>query len=814
LIPESGGVALQVSLSPEGDDGKREVSIHSRAEAGADEEPGEWVLHAQGVLSDEQPDSGEPLGSWPPEGAEPLELDSLYERLADAGLEYGPAFQGLDAAWRLGEELYAEISLAEEQEPEAARFGVHPALLDAIFHAPLDIASAENEGKAMLPFAWQGVSVTGPGASALRVKLEPGEQRMALTAFEESGAPVLSVASVAARELDPALLRAGDRAKDLFALEWVALSGRGEEEGEQSSPRLLTAKDLGFTPGSDPAATALAATESALARVQAFLADEERAEERLVLLTEGAVSTAPEEDPDLSGAALWGLIRSARSEHPGRFALIDTDGSAASAEALEGALALSGQEPEIALREGSLLAPRFAPARAQEQPAPELDPEATILLTGGLGGIGALVARHLAGHHGARRLLLVGRRGEQSEGAAELREELEGLGTEVTIRACDVSDRDQLRELFDSVDPEHPLGAIVHSAGVLDDGVISSLDPERLGRVFAPKATAAWHLHDLSKELGLSHLLFFSSIAGSLGGPAQANYAAANAFLDALAQKRRHQGMGATSISWGLLQSGMGAALGPAELARMERIGLSSLSDQQVSELFDQVLGREEAHLLPVKVERSALRSMASRGTLPAILGGLVRLPARRRGQAGSLAKLLASTPADRHEAVVLELVLAHTAAILGHGSAAEVDAQRAFKELGFDSLAAVELRNGLANATGLRIAPTVVFDYPTPASLAEHLLRSASPGGEGAPAELESGEREVREALASIPLARLRGAGLLDSLLRLAQGEEATTAAEDPEAAGELIDEMDIEELIRESVDSSEADPNERQAG
>jgi acyl transferase domain-containing protein/acyl carrier protein len=814
LLPETAGVALRVSLSPAGEQAGREVSIHSRLEGSAEEEPGEWVLHAQGLLLEGAPEPLEPLGAWPPEGAEPIELDSLYERLAEAGLEYGPAFQGLSAAWSLGEEIYAEVSLAEEQVGEASRFGVHPALLDAAFHATLDIAFAENEGKAMLPFAWQGVSLLGSAGAALRVKLGLGERQIGFLAFSTDGEPLLAVASVTARDLDPARLRQADRAKDLFVIEWSPLPAGEQAPGPEQAPsRLLSAAELGFEPCADSAAEALAATQAALALIQGRLADEEHAEERLVLLTEGAVATSEQESPDLTGASLWGLWRSARSEHPDRFALIDTDGSEASAEALKSALARGAEEPEVALREGSLLVPRFAAMKqAQDEPtAPAIDPDSTVLITGGLSGIGALIARHLASRHGQGHLLLVGRRGMQSEGAAELVKELQAAGATVAVRACDVSDRGRLEELLASVDPEHPLGAIVHSAGVLEDGTIESLDAERLQRVFEPKASGAWHLHELSGEAGVSRFVAFSSIAGALGGAGQGNYAAANAFLDALAQRRRAEGLPAASIAWGRLQSGMGAALSDADLARMERLGIGALSDSEVAELFDVALGGERAHLLPVRINRPALRAHAAQGVLPSIFSGLIRTPARRRGQAGSLAKRLAATPEADRQALVLDLVLSHTAAILGHASGAEVDPERAFRELGFDSLAAVELRNGLSSATGMRIAPTIVFDYPSPAALAEQLLSTALPEGRGGAAELESGEREVREALASIPLARLRSAGLLDGLLRLAQGEDTTT--EDPEAAAGLIDEMDVEELIRESVDSAEAEHNERQA-
>ncbi|HWI95919.1 MAG TPA: beta-ketoacyl reductase, partial [Solirubrobacterales bacterium] len=380
-------------------------------------------------------------------------------------------------------------------------------------------------------------------------------------------------------------------------------------------------------------------------------------------------------------------------------------------------------------------------------------------------------------------------------------DELQDLGAEVTIAACDVADKGQLEELLAAIPDEHPLGAVIHAAGALDDATIESLSPERLDRVFAPKVDAAWHLHELTKQADLSAFVLFSSIAATLGGPGQGNYAAANSFLDALAQQRRSEGRVASSIAWGLWQqaSGMTAHLDEADLARIRRSGIELLSDEQGLELFDQALLAEAPLSLAVPLERAALRAQASAGVLPSILRGLVRVPARRRSAStGSLATKLAGVPAAEHEAFVLELVRSEVAAVLGHGGADAIDPNLAFKDLGFDSLAAVELRNRLNDATGQRLPATTVFDYPNSTTLAGHLLATASATGAEAGA-LESQEREIRALLASIPLSRLRGTGLLDSLVRLSQqdGEAEPQAPDD----GDSIDAMDVEELIRESV-------------
>jgi polyketide synthase 12 len=427
-------------------------------------------------------------------------------------------------------------------------------------------------------------------------------------------------------------------------------------------------------------------------------------------------------------------------------------------------------------------------------PAP-LDAEGTVLITGGTGGLGALFARHLAQRHGARRLLLVSRRGLDAAGAPELVGELEGLGCEVRVAACDVADREQLAVLLGSL--EHPLTAVVHAAGVLDDGLVESLTPERLERVMRPKVDAALHLHELTAGMELSAFVLFSSVAALIGSPGQASYAAANASLDALAARRRAAGLPATSLAWGLwaAKTGMTGDLDEAELGRLARMGVGALSAELGLELFDQARRLDEALLVPVRLDLGALRAQARAGMLPALLRGLVRAPARRAETGGSLSQRLAGVPPSDWERVALELVQAQVAAVLGHASAAAVDPDRAFKELGFDSLAAVELRNRLTRATGLRLPSTLVFDHPTPAAAARYLVPVAMPGA------VTNGHRpseddEIRDALASIPIARLRRAGLLDMLVELAKGDPDDGSPAAGVAAS--IDDMDAEALIR----------------
>ncbi|MBL1101988.1 SDR family NAD(P)-dependent oxidoreductase, partial [Streptomyces coffeae] len=426
-------------------------------------------------------------------------------------------------------------------------------------------------------------------------------------------------------------------------------------------------------------------------------------------------------------------------------------------------------------------------------PAP-LGPEGTVVVTGGTGGLGALFARHLAAAHGVRDLLLLSRRGPEAEGAAALVAELAAQGCRARVVACDVSDREQLAAALGSV--ERPVSAVVHAAGVLDDGVVESLSPEHIERVMRPKVDAAWHLHELTAGADLSAFVLFSSVASLMGSPGQANYAAANATLDALAASRRAAGLPATSLAWGLWSeaAGMAAGLDEAELARLETMGMSALTAETGLALFDQSLDVDAAVVAPVRLETAALRAQARAGMLPPLLRGLVRTPARVvEAGAGALVQRLAGVPEADRERIVLDLVQTQVASVLGHASAASVDPERAFKELGFDSLSAVELRNRLTQATGVRLPATVVFDHPSPAAIARHLLPEIVPDAAATP---RSEEDEIRALLVSIPIDRLRRAGLLGTLRELADSDPPEAVGEDGDTAS--FEDMDAEALIR----------------
>ena len=296
----------------------------------------------------------------------------------------------------------------------------------------------------------------------------------------------------------------------------------------------------------------------------------------------------------------------------------------------------------------------------------------SVLVTGGTGGLGALVARHLVVVHGVRRLVLVSRRGVEGDGVRELVGELEGLGCGVVVGACDVADREALAGVLEGVDPEFPLGAVVHAAGVIDDATVGSLSPAAFERVLAPKVDGVLNLHELTVGLGLSEFVLFSSAAGVFGAPGQANYAAANGFLDAFAGWRRAQGLPAVSVAWGLwaAPSGMGGGLGEGDVARMRSRGVVALSVERGLELFDRVVGVAEALVVAVGLDRGVLRSLAVAGGLPGLLAGLVRVPVVRTPAGGLLAERLVGVDEGERERVVLEVVRSQVAAVLGHGGA------------------------------------------------------------------------------------------------------------------------------------------------
>ncbi|ATZ22472.1 Erythronolide synthase, modules 1 and 2 [Streptomyces lavendulae subsp. lavendulae] len=794
VLPERGGVVVQVAVGPAEGTGERTFTIHSRPDTAAPEDG--WTCHGTGVLTsaaEDRPPVPAPA-AWPPAGAAPVDLGGFYQELAARSFAYGPAFQGLRAAWRLGDEVFAEAVLPPDASApsDAARYGLHPALLDAALHG-VGFGPLGDMGTGRMAFSWEDVRLYATGATRLRIRLTPvGAEAVAVTATDDSGRAVATVAALTFREVREEHLRAAltDHHESLYRVDWPTLPPAGTAPDDSThwavvgvTPRADADAVADALRGAGPrpdvhpdlAALAAAITEGApvprtvaavvpvaasdasdasdadtvrataratLALVQAWLADERFVSSRLVVLTRDAVpvpSGAEDRVPRTrpAHAPVWGLIRSAQSEHADRLVLADTDGEPESLRRLAAAVATG--EPQLALREGRMSVPRLArvPVTAGTAPARALDPHGTALITGGTGALGRLVAAHLVTAHGVRNIVLTGRRGPDADGADALREELAALGATVTIAACDAADREALAALLATLPADRPLTAVVHAAAVVAGGLVDTLTPEELHQVLRPKVDAALNLHALTRDLDLSAFVLFSSFAGTLGGAGQAAYAAGNAFLDALAHQRRAQGLPASSLAWGVWdERGDQTRLETGDLRRMARAGLVPLGAEEGLRLLDTARTLDDAALAPVRLDLAAMRAQAAAHPVPHLLRGLIRTPARRSaetapgpgGHSAELSRLAALPPAERRD-TVLALVRNQVAAVLGHSAPEAIDPGRAFRELGFDSLAAMELRNRLATATGVRLPATAVFDHPTPAALAGHLLDEI-PGG------------------------------------------------------------------------------------
>lgn len=682
----AGEADLRLVVDLAGPDGTRAFRIHARTE---DAEG--WTEHVAGVLAPapEEAPTARPM----PEDAEELDVTRLYETLTG----YGPAFRGLRRAWRTTDAVHAEV-VVPDGDPGA--HALHPVLLDAALHT-VALTSALDGDSPYLPFAWSGVRVHAPGATAARVTVvHHRADAVELRLTDHAGAPVASVDSVVLR-------RAGATAEPLLHVEWqpvetpepdplVSYAVVGPDPDgigaalAASGARLVRADDLDAltvvppvvvlpvaSDGRPPDVRSL--TAEVLDRLQTWLADQRFASARLVLVAAA---------PDLATATAWGLVRSAQSEHPGRFGLVDAE------DLTQLHRALGSDEPHLLLREGRVLGARLLriPAAA---PAAEPQRPGTVLVTGASGALAGPVVRHLVERHGVRDLLLVSRSGRGPAG-------LDGLDARVETAACDVTDRAALAALLTG----RTVTMAVHAAGVLDDGVVTALDTERLERVLRPKTEGAANLHELLPE---ARLVLFSSVAGVLGGPGQGNYAAANAFLDALAHQRVAAGGRAVSVAWGPWSADEGMA---ADRDRLTRGGIEPLPSDAALALFDAALAGPHPAVIALRLARGTA------AVVPHVLRGLVRVPDAPAAADPGLAHL---GPEERR-ARLSALVRGQAAAVLGYAGASTIESDRSFQELGFDSLSSIEFRNRLGAAVGLTLEATLVFDHPTPADLVAHL--------------------------------------------------------------------------------------------
>ncbi|MFE9684017.1 SDR family NAD(P)-dependent oxidoreductase [Streptomyces sp. NPDC006285] len=819
VVPRHGGVRVQVAVGGPAENGSRAVEVYSQRE----DAPGDgdtWTRHATGTLAaaSSAPVTEVDFAAWPPPGAEPVEVGDFYGDLVERGYGYGPAFQGVRAVWRRGEEVFAEVALPDEQRKEAGGFGIHPALLDAALQAgtigTAAGAEAADSGQPVLAFAWNGLVLHAAGASALRVRIAPnGPDALSVQAADEAGAPVVTLDSLVSRAVSADQLETPVDtavANALFQLEWselpqgtefppswVPIATPDDVAALSASVGVPAVAVLEAVGGEGPDAV-LALTSGVLAVLQAWLTADGLDESRLVVATRGAAPAGDGVVTDPAGAAVWGLVRAAQSESPDRVVLLDTDPAAEAAvdsvlDSVLGSVMAAG-EPQVAVRGAALSVPRLARATGHGTDAAGVfargGDEGTVLVSGA-GSLGAVVARHLVSRHGVRSLVLASRRGPDAEGARELVAELTEAGAAVSVVACDVSDRGQVEALLASVPDEHPLRGVVHTAGVFDDGLIGDLTPERLAGVFAPKVDAVRHLDELTRGLDLDAFVVFSSVAGLSGGAGQGNYSAANAYLDGAMSGRRAAGLPGISLAWGLWEQSLGMAghLSAVDQARASRSGVLEISAAEGMDLFDAALGSERALLVPVKLDLRTVRADASAGAaVPYLLRGLVRTgrqqarAASAAEESGRLSDRLAGLAPAEQEALLLDLVRAQAAVVLGHTEAGGVRAETAFKDAGFDSLTSVELRNRLREATGLKLPPTLVFDYPSPQALARYLREEfgevTAPGSQ-APAAVPAVAADTNEPLAIVGMACRYPGGVSspDDLWRLvADGVDAVS--------------------------------------
>ncbi|MGM1062030.1 type I polyketide synthase [Saccharothrix sp. Mg75] len=702
VLPEDGVVRVQVEVGDPDGDGRRPVAVHARA--GDDE----WVRHAEGLLAPDPVAAPGPVDV--PAGAERLDVDALYRDLADRGYDYGPAFRALRAAWRHGDELFAEVELPEGVP---GGFALHPVLLDAALHPLVGV----GEGVA-LPFSWSGVGVAGPTGAVLRARLTPSPDGVALAVVDVDGRPVASARSLRLVPVTPDQVAAGGARPHVVA--WSPVPTAGTEPfalvrpGDPVPPgRSALVLDTRGARGDDVPAEA----RRVLADVVGALRAAAVRDRPLVVLTSGAVATAPGEDvPDLAASALWGLVRAVQAEEPGRVVLLDVDDHGDR----HVSAALAAGEPQVAVRRGVVLAPRLARATGGA-PGRPLDPAGTVLVTGGTGTLGALTARHLVTAHGARHLLLTSRRGPGAPGAADLVADLAALGAEARVVACDAGDPDDLAALVAGVPAAHPLTAVVHAAGVLADATFDRLTEADADAVLRPKADAAWHLHRLTRDADLAAFVLFSSAVGVLGNQGQSAYAAANAFLDALAHHRTARGLPATSLAWGPWAGagGMADGVSAADVARLGRRGLATMSAAHGLALLDSALAAPGPLLVTARLDTAGW----SADTGSPLVAGLVRAAPRRPAPpTRSVADDLVGLADEDRLALLLDLVQSTAAGVLGHDDPGAVRPDAGFLDDGFDSLTALELRTRLAAAVGARLSTTLVFDHPTPRAVAAHL--------------------------------------------------------------------------------------------
>ncbi|MGZ3145563.1 SDR family NAD(P)-dependent oxidoreductase [Lentzea chajnantorensis] len=747
--PVTAPAEVQLQLSTVDENGDGTVVVSARAS-----EKAPWTEHARARVT-APAEAPAALTEWPPADAQPVEIAGLHDRLADRGLTYGPAFRGLEALWRRNDELFLDVRL-----PVAAGEHVlHPALLDAALH-PLAAGYllADTTGT-RLPFAWRGAQVHTPGATALRVRMTAtGPDGVSISAWDTRGVPVFTADELVAR---PVTLAVDDV---LHQVQWVPATP--VEAGS-----FVKLDDI--VPAAVEGATLPERVRSALEEVTAFTRRRLAEQNDVLVLVSGEV----ESDPVRS--AVWGLLRSVQTEHPGRIQLVDTDGDVVLAD-----------DRQVLVRNGKPYVPRLRKATASPVPAWR---GGTLLITGAGGVVGSALARHAADAHGVDRFALVSRRGAESPEMQAVAAELRDLGASVVVEACDAGDHDQVATLIKGI-PD--LRGVVHAAGTTSDAVFERLTSGDFDRVLASKVDAVSALDELTRELDLDWFVVCSSAAGWWGTAGQANYAAANASMDAIVRRRRATGLAGISLAWGLWaeQGALGAHLDDVDLRRLARSGVLPLSTEDALSAFDNALGSAEAVLLPVRLAPAA-------GPVPA------------RGRVITNEPRLSGLGHSDLIAAITDMV----AEALGH-RVEDVSPDAALLQMGLSSLTALELRNALERASGTSIPLTTLFEHPTPQSLAKYLrtrFEAASAGSTSTPAPVSMTGTTVLLTGATGGLGRLFAESMASAGANLVlTGRDGAALAEVAESArslgaevvfdtADIMDEAGVAGVVKQAVDT-----------
>ncbi len=790
IVPEVGALRIQVAIT-EADD-TLSATVYSQPTNSA--VGAAWVEHATASvfwhgheLASAPLDPGDLQQQCPDE----LAVATLYQTAAEMGLVYGPTFQGLRSLWRGDGEALAQVALPSGLS--GAPYGIHPALLDAAFHAASALATTEA-GEPMVPFQIGRFTVVRPGIESAWVHVRLGTGSTAegmnvdVTLADDAGTVVAQVADLRLQRVNMQALRTEAPSEAFYRLDWrqtklvsktetahagiwvvvaIASSRLAVALSARLSPVLRTdAAGLGTTldhlanvagvvclwePGADepiPSAAQRLATE-ALSVVQAL---QGRPPMRLWWVTTHAIAIEPAARIEPASSAVWGLGRTVMLEQPDlKCTLVDLEPGDESLESLVQELSASDNENQIVWRAEHRYAARLVRAVATEAGKFTIPAQSTVLITGGLGGLGQHMARWLAGQ-GVEHLVLTSRRGLETPGASEIVEDLAARGTRVTIAAVDVADRQTLLSMLEAIPSDEPLRGVIHAAGVLDDGIFTEQTPERIARVFAPKVAGAWNLHELTRGQPLEFFVMISSVAGVVGSPGQSNYGAANAFLDALAWHRKTQGLPAQSLAWGpWAEVGMAAELGTALQTRLSRQGIKALTPTEGISLLGRALGRTEAQLVVVPLDVVAMGQTMG-NAVPPIWRALVRSHSDQvsAGRPETWFTMLAPLAPEHRAREVRRVVIEDVARVLSFGAPNDLSADRPLKEMGLDSLMAVELRNALGRRVSRPLPATLAFDYPTVDAITQYLLKEIA--NQGAPAAIT--KKPARASTVDEPIA------------------------------------------------------------